>query len=65
MINLTPLIRPWFVRRTAQVRRSYPLTEKCQRLELARLLARAADTEWGRRHNYRGTASTGDEDDSG
>lgn len=57
MINLTPLIRPWFVRRTAQVRRSYPLTEKCQRLELARLLARAADTEWGRRHNYRALRS--------
>lgn len=57
MINLTPIIRPWFVRRTAQVRRSYPLTEKCQRIELARLLARAADTEWGRRHNYRALRS--------
>ena len=53
MINLTPLIRPWFLRRTATVRRTYPFTEKCQRLELSRLLAKAAGTEWGLRHDYR------------
>ena len=54
MLNLTPLVRPWFSRMTRESRATVSRAgaETAQRAVLARLLRRARDTEIGRRHGF-------------
>lgn len=54
-MSLTNIIRPFFKGRARQIDRYATQAETLQREVLARLLARAADTEWGARHGYAGT----------
>jgi len=51
-MNLTKLIRPYFVRKIRQsdIRSADP--EDVQRSELSKLIKTAQRTEWGRAHNY-------------
>lgn len=54
-MSLTNIIRPVFRPRARQIDRYATQAEQLQRDVLARLLAKAADTEWGARHGYAGT----------
>ena len=49
---LTPIISPFFRRRARQIDRYATDAENIQRGVLARLLRRAADTEWGHLYKY-------------
>lgn len=52
MINLTPLIRPYFERRIRESARWADDPRAEQERVLRRLIDRAASTEWGRMHDY-------------
>lgn len=54
MLNLTPLLRPYFAARCRASRRWYTRAgaEEAQRRVLAELLHRAASTDFGRRYNF-------------
>lgn len=56
-MSITGLLRPYFVRRANEIEAKALSAEKVQRDVLARLLRRAAGTEWGARHDYAGTES--------
>ena len=51
-MSLTPIISPFFRRRARQIDRYTTDVENIQRGVLARLLRRAADTEWGYLYKY-------------
>ena len=51
-MSLTPIISPFFRRRARQIDRYATDAERIQRGVLARLLRRAADTEWGHLYKY-------------
>ncbi len=51
-MGLTSIIRPFLGGRVKEIRRSYTEAEEMQRTVLARLVRKAADTEWGRIHGY-------------
>ena len=51
-MNLTPFVRPVTNSRVKQIERYVAGAEAIQRSVLKRLLAQAAGTEWGIRHNY-------------
>ncbi len=51
-MGLTSIIRPFLGGRVKEIRRSYTEAEEMQRTVLARLVRKAADTEWGRMHGY-------------
>ncbi len=57
MLNVTPIIRPWFLRRIKEVSQWSENTESVQRGVLKRLVRSACDTEWGVSHNYRNISS--------
>lgn len=52
-MKITPFLRPVFARRQKAIER-YTESEALQRAVLARLLQRAASTEWGQRYGYAG-----------
>ena len=54
MINLTPIVRPWFALKVKANHGFYTPegAERVQRRVLKRLLARAARTEFGQRHGF-------------
>ncbi len=54
-MSLTNLLRPFFTGRVRQIERYATDAEHIQRTVLARLLKRAANTEWGNLYNYAGT----------
>lgn len=54
-MNITRLLRPYFTRRADGIQRQAMRAEQTQRDVLARLLKRAAGTEWGLRHDYAAT----------
>ncbi len=54
-MSLTKILRPFFTGRVRQIERYATDPEQIQRAVLARLLRRAADTEWGHTYNYAGT----------
>lgn len=51
-MNLTKIIRPFFVNRLRQSDAATEDTEEAQRRQLAMLVKTAAGTEWGQRHSY-------------
>ena len=51
-MNITPLIRPLFVRRQKTLDRYQAQAETLQRTVLHRLLRQASGTEWGQRYRY-------------
>lgn len=53
-MSITGLLRPYFRRRADRLERLAAQADDVQRDVLARLLARAADTEWGTRYGYAG-----------
>lgn len=53
-MNLTSLIKPFFAGRLKSIDRFATAAEDIQRGVLARLLRRAADTEWGQRYGFTG-----------
>lgn len=52
MINLTGLLRPYFLRRVRAAEAYASDPERVQRAELDRLIKAARSTEWGREHGY-------------
>lgn len=52
-MNLTRLIRPYFMRRIRQIEAAGTDTEATQRRVLQQIVGKARDTEWGRTHGYR------------
>ena len=54
-MSITGLLRPYFIRRANEIETKAMQAEKVQRDVLARLLRRAAGTEWGVRYDYAGT----------
>lgn len=52
MMNFTPLVRPFFLRRAEELRRYAGNTETLQRAELQRMIRKAAHTLWGQRYGY-------------
>ena len=52
MINLTPMIRPWFAHRCKVSTERYLATEDTQRNVLQRLLHEACDTVYGREYRF-------------
>lgn len=59
-MNLTRLLRPLFVRRAQKCVDAAVDAEAVQRRELARLVADAGATEWGRQHGYGAVRSYSD-----
>ena len=57
-MNLTRLLRPLFVRRAQKCVDAAVDAEAVQRRELARLVAEAGATEWGRQHGYNAVRSS-------
>lgn len=51
-MNLTPLLRPYFMRRIPLTRRYDSMTEALQRAELDRLLRAGRRTRWGSSHGF-------------
>lgn len=51
-MNITRLIRPYFMRRIKAIGAANADPEQTQRRELIRLIHEARDTEWGRGHGY-------------
>ena len=51
-MNLTSLLRPYFLRRVAAARSYASDPERIQRAELSRMIEAGADTLWGRKHRY-------------
>ncbi len=60
MLDFTPIVRPFFMRRVAASRRWRSDTEAVQKRVLSRLLARGSATEWGRIHGYGSIGSYAD-----
>ncbi|MDE7411793.1 MAG: GH3 auxin-responsive promoter family protein, partial [Paramuribaculum sp.] len=52
MINFTPVVRPYFLRRADALRRYAGHTEVLQRAELERMLRMAEHTLWGERYGF-------------
>lgn len=59
-MNLTPVIRPFFMRRIKASSRYADMTERLQLYELERMLRAGAHCEWGKRHNFGHMRSYGD-----
>lgn len=57
MLNLSPILRPYFTRRARQVEATYNDIETLQRRQLAWLLARGAKTLYGERHGFQAISS--------
>lgn len=53
-MNLTGLLRPYFLRRVKAARTYASDPERVQRAELSRLISAGHRTEWGREHGYAG-----------
>ena len=56
-MSLTSLLRPHFLKRLKAIERYANEAETIQRNVLARLLSKAAATEWGRQYGYDGLRS--------
>jgi hypothetical protein len=52
VMNLTKIIRPYFIRRIRQINAAASDTEATQRGQLQDLIHEARDTVWGRDHGY-------------
>lgn len=59
-MNITSIIRPFFMRRIRHLQSVVRHLESTQRTELARLIHSARDTEWGRKHRYGSLADYND-----
>lgn len=52
MLNLTPIIRPYFTHRARQVERTYPNVETLQRATLRYLVGMGSNTLYGSEHHF-------------
>lgn len=53
MVNLTKIIRPWFLKRIRVIESTYSDPKTVQCITLARLIDKGRDTLWGDLHRYR------------
>lgn len=60
MIDFTPIVRPFFMRRVSASRRWRSDTEAVQKRVLSQLIDRGASTEWGKSHGYSSVNSYAD-----